>query len=122
MAFALCGYHLQLGTHIVEDCDRPVATMPASFQQTPKYKSKGKDTTPTTPDIEPSSSQDTDSQQQTTQPTADDITHASKEENDNNDDKGSDDHNSLPELPLDRTTAGRDDHPNNSSDSSGLDS
>jgi len=56
MAFALFGRHLQLETHAVEDWDKPVDTIPASFQRTPKPKSKGKGTIPTTPDIEPSSS------------------------------------------------------------------
>jgi len=118
MAFALCGRHLQLRTHTVEDCDKPVDTMPGSFQGTPEPKSKGEGTIPTTADIEPSSSQHTGSQQQRTQPPADDITYTSNDEDDNNDNEGSDDHNSLPELPPDRTTAGEDDDPNNSSDSS----
>jgi len=118
MAFALCGRHLQLVTHTVEDCDKPVDTMPGSFQRTPKPKSKGKGTIPTTPDIEPSSSQHTGSQQQRTQPLADDIAHTSNDEDNNNDDEGSDDHNSLPELPPDRTTTGGADDPNDSSDSS----
>jgi len=122
MTFALCGRHLQLGRHTVEDWDKPVDTMPGSFQQTPNPKSKGKGTIPTTPDIEPSSSQNTSSQQQRIQPPADDVTHTSNDEDDNNEDEGSDDHNSLPELPPDRTTAGRDDDPNDSSDSSSSDS
>jgi len=122
MAFALGGHHLQLETHTVEDWDKPVDIMSGCFQRTPKPKSKGKSTIPTTPDIEPSSSQHTGSHQQRTQPSADDITHTSNNKDYNNDDKGSDDNNRVPELPPDRTTAGGDDDTNNSSDSSSSDS
>jgi len=51
MAFALGRRHFQLKTDAVENCDKPVDTMPGSFQRTPKPKSKGKGTIPTTPDI-----------------------------------------------------------------------
>ena len=100
------------------DCDKLVDTMPASFQRIPKPKSKGKGTTATKPDIEPLSSHHTGSQHQGTQPPAYDNTHTSNEEVD---DKGSDDHNRLPELPLGRTTTGGDDNPNHSSNSSSSD-
>ena len=60
MAFALCRCHLQLGTHTVDDWDKP---MPGCFQRTPKPKSKGKGTQPTTPDKESSSIQQSSSLQ-----------------------------------------------------------
>ena len=53
MAFVLCRRHLQLARNAVEDQDKPVDTMPGSFQRTPKQKWKDKWITPTTPDVEP---------------------------------------------------------------------